>query len=172
MKHKIALCCSYHGKNIESLFSNLSQRGILRMSLVGREITMQVRSENLEEVKKSLNKLGVSNISIMEWRKVGTTLSNSGKGTDNNSIVKISLIPSQSGDGLTQLAFLCDFDIDNENLLRIKSRIEDILQDAGVTDALYTIHLSKNVEKNELIRAISIATINAIFDCGGVVNID
>ncbi|HEX55211.1 MAG: hypothetical protein DRO94_00715 [Candidatus Altiarchaeales archaeon] len=172
MKHTVALSCSYHGKNVENLFRNLPQRGILQIAFVGREITMQVRSENLDEIKSSLKRLGVSNISIMEWKKIGTTLSNSGKGTDNNNIVKISLIPSHSGDGLVQLAFLSESDVDDNIIFRIKSVIEDILQNAGITDVLYTIHIMKTAEEEELIRAVSLATIKAIFDSGGVVNID
>lgn len=172
MKHTVALCGSYSGGNTEKLFKSLSRNGILQMSLVGREITLQVRSENLEEIKNSLRKLGVSNLSILEWKKAGVTLSNSGKGTDNDRILNISLIPSALDEGLRPLAFLCEFEINEKILEKIGSKIEDILTDAGITDAIYTVHIRERVEEKGLMDAVTVATLNAIFDAGGVVSID
>lgn len=172
MRHTVALCGSYGGGNTERLFKSLSRNGILQMSLVGREITLQVRSENLDEIKNSLKKLGVSNLSILEWKKAGVTLSNSGKGTDNDRILNISLIPSTLDEGLRPLAFLCEFEISEKTLEWIGSKIEDILTDAGVTDAIYTVHIGNQVDKKELMEAVTVATLNAIFNAGGVVSID
>lgn len=172
MKHTIALSGSYSSGNTEKLFKYLSMDGILRMSLIGREITLQVRSENLEEIKDSLKTLGVSNLNILEWKKAGVTLSNSGRGTDNKKTMNISLIPSALDEGLRPLAFLCEFEISEKSLRKIGSKIEELLTDAGITDAIYTVHIRKEVEEKELMESITVATLNAIFDAGGVVSID
>ena len=100
MKHKIALSGSFAGGNSEELLKSLAQNGTLQFSLVGREVTFQVKSENLEEVKKSLKKLGVNNINILEWRKAGITVAGSGRGTDDEEILAISLIPSTLEEGV------------------------------------------------------------------------
>jgi len=42
--HKIALGGSYTGKT-EKLFKSLAKHGVFQFSLVGREVTIQVKSE-------------------------------------------------------------------------------------------------------------------------------
>ncbi len=172
MKHMVALSGSYHGSDVENLFKNLSHNGILHMSLIGRELTLQIRSENLDDIKNSLNKLGVSNVNILEWRKSGITLSNPGKGVNNDKTFKVSLIPSVLDSGIRPLAFLCEFDINENTLEDIKSRINDLLADAGITDAIYTVHIKKKDTKEEYLNSATIAVLNAIFDSGGVVGIE
>ncbi len=172
MKHMVALSGSYYGSDVENLFKNLSHNGILQMSLVGREITLQIRSENLDDIKRSLNKLGVSNVNILEWRKTGVTLSNPGKGTNNDKTFKVSLIPSALDGEIHPLAFLCEFDVDEKILERIKSKIEDILTDAGITDAMYTVYIKKELVEEEYLNSATMAVLNAIFDSGGVVGIE
>ena len=172
MKYSVALSGSYHGKNMEDLFKKLSMDGILQMSLIGREITLQVRSENLEEVKERLGRLGISNITVIEWKKAGMTLSDSGYGIDDNKILKVSLIPSVKGEGIRQLAILREFEIDKEIVDDISLKIEEILRDAGVTDALYTVHIVEKADRDAYIVSAAVATLNAIFDSGGIVNID
>ena len=90
MKHTVALSGSYQGDS-ETLFKRLPQEGIIHTSLVGREIIFQVRSERLEDIKRDLGKLGVCNISILEWRTVGMTLSRSGRGSDIDEVIEVSL---------------------------------------------------------------------------------
>ena len=172
MKYSVALSGSYHGRNMEDLFKKLSMDGILQMSLVGREITLQVRSENLEGVKEHLSRLGISNITVLEWKKSGMTLSDSGCGIDDNKILKVSLIPSVKGEGIRQLAILCEFEIDKEIMEDISLKIEELLEDAGVTDALYTVYIVEKADKDRYIASVAVATLNAIFDSGGIVNID
>jgi hypothetical protein len=172
MKYSVALSGSYNGRDIEDLFRNLSMDGILQMSLIGREITLQVRSENLEEVRERLGMLDIGNIKFLEWRKVGMTLSESGCGIDDNKILKISLIPSVRGERIRQLALLCEFDVDKKIIEDISLRIEEILEDAGVTDTLYTVHIMEKANKDGYLTAASVAALNAIFDSGGIVNID
>lgn len=172
MKHIVALSGSYYGNDVENLFKNLSYNGILQMSLVGREITLQIRSENLDEVKNSLNNLGVSNVNILEWRKTGVTLSNPGRGTNNDKTFKVSLIPSALDGKLRSLAFLCEFNVNEEILEKIKSKIEEILADAGITDVIYTVHIKKELTEEEYLNSATIAVLNAIFDSGGVISIE
>ncbi len=171
MKHTVALSGSYYGDS-ETLFKNLHQDGIIHTSLVGREIIFQVRSEKLEEIKRDLGRLGVSNINILEWKKIGMTLSNSGRGSDNNEIIEISLIPTAMGEGFRQLAVLSEFDIDKELLMKIRYHVIGILRDAGITDIIYTIRIGKRASEEEYLDAAAIATLNAIFDSGGVVSVD
>ncbi len=172
MKHSVALSGSYQGKNMEDLFKKLSIDGILQMSLIGREITLQIRSGNLEEVKNYLGKLGISNITVLEWRKAGMTLSDSGCGMDGNKILKVSLIPSVKGEGIRQLALLCEFNINKKILERIGLKIEEILEDAGVTDTLYTVQILEKTDMEGYVTSAAVATLNAIFDSGGIVNIE
>ncbi len=175
MKHTVALCGSYNGGDIEKLFTSLSSKGITQMSLIGREITLQVCSENLSEIKNSLRSLGVGNLNILEWRRSGVTLSGSGKGVDGDRTVNVSLIPSNLDEGLKPLAFLCETEIEEKILESLGAKVEEILKDAGVTDALYTVHikeLKKDKDCKSLPQAVISATLNALFDAGGVVNIE
>jgi len=114
MKHKVALCGSYSKGNAEKLFKDLPHKGILQLSLVGREITLQVMSEDLDNIKKSLEKLGVENIDILQWSKTGVTLSSSGRGKDNENVITVSLIPSELDDGVRALAFICESKLDKK----------------------------------------------------------
>ena len=101
--HKVALGGSYSGDSGE-LFRRLTHDDILQCSQVGREITLQVKSEKVDEIIKALNRLGVQNISILEWRKCGTTLAGSGCSSDKGEILNVSLIPSALGGGLRPLS--------------------------------------------------------------------
>jgi len=172
MKHTVALCGSYGGGDVEKLLDFFSRTGIMQMSLVGREITLHVHSGNLDEIKNSLTRLGMSNLSIMEWKKTGVTLSGPGRGTDNGKTLNLSLIPSTVDEGLKPLAFLCEESMDEKTVERLSEKVEDILQEAGVTNALYTVHIKGKAEEKDLMEAITTATLNAIFDAGGVVSID
>lgn len=172
MGHTVALSGSYQG-NMEKLFKNLSDNRILQMSLIGREITLKIRSENLDEIKNSLHKLGVSNINILEWKKSGVTLSNPGNGVDNENNVLVSLIPSALDEGLRPLAFLSEFEIDEKTIEKMRLKIEEILTDAGITDAIYTLHIKKKENSiEEYLDSITIAVLNALFDAGGVASIE
>jgi hypothetical protein len=62
MKHSIALSGSYSGGDIEKILKCLPKTGVMQMSLVGREITLQVRSGRLDEVKDSLKCSGMEEI--------------------------------------------------------------------------------------------------------------
>jgi len=167
----VAMSGSYNG-NPETLFKFLPSNGIIQMSLIGREVTLQLRSENLDEVKDSLKKLGVDNLNILEWKKVGVTLSNPGKGVDSKETIMVSLIPSALDEGLRPLAFLCEFELEEEILMKVRARIEEILDDAGLTDAIYTIHLRKEADLEEYLNSTMVATLNALFESGGVASID
>lgn len=172
MKYCVALSGSYHGKHVEDIFKDLPMDGILHMSLIGREITLQVSSENLEKVKKNLAKLGVNNIAVLEWRKTGITVSEPGLGTDENKTIKVSLIPSVKGEGVKQLAILSDFEVDSETTEKVSEKIEEILENAGVTEALYTVHFLEKASEEEYLTGASVATLNALFDSGGIINLE
>ena len=171
MKHIVAMSGSYNG-NSDTLFTSLPRSGILQMSLIGREVTLHLRSENLDEVKNSLKKLGVDNLCMLEWKKSGVTLSNPGKGIDNKEMIMVSLIPSALDEGLRPLAFLCEFELDEEILMKVRARVEEILDDAGLTDAIYTIHIKKEADLEEYLNSTMVATLNALFEAGGVASID
>ncbi len=171
MKHIVAMSGSYNG-NPDALFKSLPDSGILQMSLIGREVTLHLRSENLDEVKNSLKKIGVNNLNILEWKKAGVTLSNPGKGVDSKEIITVSLIPSAMDEGLRPLAFLCEFELKEEILMKVRARIEEILDDAGLTDAIYTIHIKKKATLEDYLNSTMIATLNALFEAGGVVSIE
>ncbi len=169
--HRIALSGSYSG-NTDQLFNRLSYSDVLQFSFVGREITLQVKSENLENVRKTLTRLGVSNVSILEWKKHGMSLANSGVGTDEEDIVRVSLIPTAMSEGITALAALVSFSLDEETIMLLQTKVEEILEDSGVTDSLYTLQIMKTVERQEYVKAIEIATLNAIFDAGGIISVE
>jgi hypothetical protein len=172
MKYSVALSGSYHGKHVEDLFKDLPMEGILQMSLIGREITMHVTSENLEKVKKDLCKAGISNIAVLEWRKSGLTLSDPGLGMDDAKTMKVSIIPSVKGEGVKQLAFLSEYEVDAKTIDAISKKIEEILENAGVTEALYTVHIMEKPANDDYIAPASVATLNALFDSGGIVNLE
>lgn len=169
--HKVALSGSYSG-NTEQLFNGLTHSDILQFSLVGREVTLQVKSENLDAVKKTLKRLGVDNIGILEWRKYGMSLANSGAGSDDKEVIMVSLIPTALGEGITALAALYALPLDDETIMLLQTRVEEILEDSGITDTLYTLQIKKDASKDSYVKAVEIATLNAIFDSGGIVSVE
>ncbi len=157
---------------MEKFVDNLPDRGILQLSMVGREITLQVNSEDLEEVKDKLKKLGVGNLNILEWRKCGMTLQGSGSGSDDKELVKISLIPASIDEGLRPIAFLSRFPLEEGPVEVMRDTIEDVLDSAGVTDAIYTIQVNKKAVSEKYFEAVKVAALNALFECGGVISIE
>jgi len=169
--HKVALSGSFAG-NTERLLKSLKDEGILQFSLVGREISVQVDGESLDAITKRLKKLGVDNINILEWKKTGITPAGSGAGADDDEAVKVSLIPSTIGSDIQSLAILCELDVDEKLIGELSERVEDVLSDAGITDALYTLHLKKGNSRKDFLQSAEIATLNALFEAGGVTNIE
>ena len=167
--HKIALGGSFSG-NPDDLLKSLGH-GVLQFSLVGREITLQVKSESLEEIVKLLEKKGVDNICILEWRKYGTTVAGSGSSTDKDEILNVSLIPSTIGEGLRAMS-VSKKPQDKKMNDELKQEVEEILVEAGVTDVLYVIQIEKQAEKQKLLEAIRDATLNALFTAGGIIGIE
>ncbi|MFZ2455473.1 MAG: hypothetical protein WAX07_03250 [Candidatus Altiarchaeia archaeon] len=172
MKHSIALSGSYSGGDIEKILKCLPKTGVLQMSLVGREITLQVRSGRLDEVKDSLKTLGVNNINVLEWKKSGVTLSGSGRGESKDKSVVVSFIPSALDEGLKALAFMGAEGIDEKFAEKAGAKVEDILREAGVTDAMYTIQIKKKASEKRLLEDLTLASLDAIFEAGGVADIE
>ncbi|MBD3389273.1 MAG: hypothetical protein GF416_09270 [Candidatus Altiarchaeales archaeon] len=169
--HKVALGGSFSG-NTSDLFKNLPQDDILQFSLCGREVQLQVKSEKLDDVIKSLNKLGVSNLSILEWRKYGTTVAGSGSSIDEDGILNISLIPSALGDGLRPLSVTQRLPLDRKLYIEMLANLEAVLLDAGVSEVLYAVQIEKDVGREDYINAVRDAALNALFNSGGVVGIE
>ncbi|MFH1722249.1 MAG: hypothetical protein ABH950_06575 [Candidatus Altiarchaeota archaeon] len=172
MKHRVALSGSYAGGNIEGLFKGLRGKGVLQFQLVGREVTLQVNEEKLEEVKKSLKKLGVDNVTLLEWRKLGLTLSGSGKGRDEEELVQISLIPTALGEGVRRLGTLSKGKIPLEAAKEVDKRVIKVLDEAGATDVLYIIQAQKKTSNIKFNEALESATLEALFDGGGLISIE
>lgn len=172
MKHKVALSGSYAGGNNEKLFKGLPHDDILQLSLVGREITLQVRGENLDEVRKTLEKHGIDNISIIEWRKSGITVGNSGNGSDIKETLSISLIPSVLGEGLQMLAFLNQCPVRKNTAEKIERKVQEILKKAGITDVMYIVQLKKRENETNYLSSAEAATLRALFEAGGVVSLE
>ncbi|MFH1054659.1 MAG: hypothetical protein V1744_01045 [Candidatus Altiarchaeota archaeon] len=169
--HKVALGGSFSGDSCD-LFKSIPHEGILQFSLVGREVSLQIRSENLDEVLKSLKNLGVNNLSILEWKKYGTTLAGSGSSTDDAEILSVSLIPSALGEGLRPLSVMQKASIERKLYIEMLANIEALIIDAGVTDALYALQIEKTAEREKYLAAVREATFNAIFNSGGVVGLE
>jgi hypothetical protein len=168
---KVALGGSYSGDTGE-LFKSLTHDDILQFSLIGREVTLQVKSESLDEIIKTLGKLGVNNISILEWKKCGTTLAGSGCSADDAEILNVSLIPSALGQGLRPLSVTQKMPLERKVYVEMLVNLESVLVDAGVSDVLYAIQVEKEVSKKEYMDAVRDATLNALFNAGGVVGIE
>jgi len=169
--HKLSLGGSYPG-NPSDMFRAIDHGGILQFVNVGREFTLQIKSEDFEEVAKSLKKLGVDNINILEWKKFGTTIASSGSSPDEEAMVNVSLIPSALGTGLKPMSVSHKVELDKKLYIKMLANIEAILSDAGVTDALYAMQVDKKSEKEEYLEAVRDATLNALFNSGGVVSIE
>ncbi len=169
--HKIALGGSYTGKT-EKLFKSLAKHGVFQFSLVGREVTIQVKSEELEDVIKSLNKLGVDNINILEWRKYGTTVSASGSGSDDNDLISVSLIPSTLGDGLRALSMMSKIDVEDILKDKLSEKVVEELTKAGITDVLYVVQVDGKSSAEGYIEAVKESALNALFNAGGLVGIE
>lgn len=169
--HKVALGGSYSG-NTGVLFKSLPREDILQFSLIGREVTLQVKSEKLEGIMKSLKKAGVHNLNILEWKKYGTTVAGSGASADDDGILNISLIPSTLGEGLRPLSVTQRVDLDRKLYIEMLANLEAVLVDAGVSDILYAMQVEKDVTKDKYISAVRDAVLNALFNAGGVVGIE
>lgn len=169
--HKVALSGSYGG-NIEHLLKNLHSSGVLQFSFVGREITLQVKSESLEKVMETLQKHGVENLTVLEWRKYGVTLAGSGAGCDENGIVKVSLIPAALDEGVKSLAVIEECKVSEKLVNKCEEKVQSILADAGVTDALYTMQFNKKPKAGDYAKAAQIAALNALFEAGGVISVE
>jgi hypothetical protein len=169
--HKVALGGSYTGK-ADELFKSLSKHPVLQFTLVGREVTLHVKSEALDDVIESLNRLGVDNINILEWKKYGTTVSSSGSGSDDTEILNVSLIPSTLGEGLRSLSSTLRVDVGGEVKEKLLKEVKKTLMEAGITDVLYVLHVDREAGLNEYSKAVREATLNALFNAGGVVGIE
>jgi hypothetical protein len=169
--HKVALSGSYGG-SIENLLRNLHSTGVLQFSFVGRELTLQVKSEGLGKVMETLQKHGVENLTVLEWRKYGVTLAGSGAGCDEGSIVKVSLIPAALDEGIKPLAILQECKVSERLVGRCEEKVRAILADAGVTDALYTIQFNRKPKAGDYEKASQVAALNALFEAGGVINVE
>jgi len=169
--HKVAIGGSYSG-DMEGLFKSLPHDGILQFSLVGREVTLQVHSENLESILKSLNNLGVNNLSILEWKKYGTTVAGSGSSPDEGTVLNVSLLPSSLGGGLRPLSVTHKVPVDRKLYIEMIANIEAFLADAGVTDALYALQIEKETSRQEYVDAVRSAVFNALFASGGIVALE
>ncbi|MFH1788344.1 MAG: hypothetical protein ABH834_03075 [Candidatus Altiarchaeota archaeon] len=169
---KIALTGSYAGSNTEKLLEDMPPHGILQLSLCGREITLNVKSEDLDEVKKSLRKIGVGNLSILEWRKCGMTLAGSGSGQDDAELIKVNLIPAAIDEGLRLIALLNTLPLEEELVELMHTTVEEVLDNAGISDAIFTIQVNKKATDEKYVEAVKIATLNALFESGGVVGIE
>jgi hypothetical protein len=169
--HKVALGGSYSGDSA-ALFRGLTDEGILQFSLVGREVTLQVMSENLEQVLKSLGGHGVQNVSILEWRKCGTTLAGSGCASDSGQVLKVSLIPSTLGGGMRPLSVAHQVPLDRKLYIEMLANLEVVLIDAGVSDVLYALQVGKSAPREKCVEAVKEAALQALFNSGGVVGIE
>ena len=169
--HKISLGGSYTG-NLSDLFLNIAHEGILQFVNVGREFTLQVKSENFDEIVKSLEKQGVENVNILEWKKYGTTIASSGSSPDAGEILNVSLIPSALGSGLRPLSVNQKIEMDRKLYIEMLATIEAVLMDAGISDALYALQIDKEVSRSKYLEAIHESTLNALFNSGGVVGIE
>jgi len=169
--HMVALGGSFSG-NTGELFKSLSPEDIMQFSLVGREVTLQVKSETLDEILKTLTRLGVHNVNILEWKKYGTTLSGSGSGQDAGSILSVSLIPSCLGTGLRPLSVAHKADLDRKAYVKLMANVEVALLDAGVSDVLYVLRVEKKASQDRYVDSVKEATLNALFNAGGVVGIE
>ncbi len=169
--HKISLGGSYSG-NPDELFKSLGKEEILQFANIGREFTLQVKSDYLEDVLKSLEKLGVINVNILEWKKYGTTVSGSGTSADEGEILNVSLIPSALGSGLRPLSSPGKIEVDRKIYIELLANIEVALVDAGVSDALYALQINKQASRENYLTAVHDAALNALFNSGGVVGVE
>lgn len=167
--HKVALGGSFSG-DADKLFKALHGHGILQLSLVGREVTLQIKSETLEDIVKALEKHGVENICIFEWSKYGTTVAGSGSSTDKDNMLNVSLIPSALGEGLKAISVSKRHN--PEIYDKLKREVEEVLNEAGVTDLLYIIQIEKESQNEQYLTAVRDATLNALFAAGGIVGIE
>ena len=169
--YRVTLSGSYSG-NTYDLFKGMRDDGVLQFSFVGREVTLQVRGDSLEDVTKSLAKAGVKNICILEWKRMGTTVSGSGSGGDDAGLLAVSITPTAVGEGLKLMSVIQKVKVERKLYVELLANLEVILGDAGVSDALYTMQVNKEAAKDQYIEAVKAATLNAVFNAGGVASVE
>ncbi len=170
--YRIAISGSYTGHNIGKLFENLSKYEVLSMSLIGREITLNLKSENIEKITDSLRSMGMDNLNVLQWEKYGLTVSCSGFASDEEKTVKVSLMPSALGEGIKSLAVQSDIGLKKETTDNLEKLLVSVLEHAGITDALYILRINKKSDDKKYASAVRDATIKAVYKAGGVTKIE
>jgi hypothetical protein len=169
--NKIALAGSFSG-DTGKLFRSLPLDDIFHLSLVGRELSLQVRGEKLEEVMKALRKLGVSNLNVQEWKRYGVTVAGSGSAADDDKLLSVSVMPATLGTGMRPLSVPQSVQIDRKLYVELIVNLEVALGDAQVTDAIYILKVEKQASREKYVDAVKAAALAALFDAGGIKGID
>jgi hypothetical protein len=64
------------------------------------------------------------------------------------------------------------FPVKEDAVSLMEDTVEEVLDSAGVTDALFTIQVNKKASSEKYFEAVKVAALNALFESGGVVVIE
>lgn len=157
----------------------LLDAGASRISILTREVTIEAAEADIPKIKKALEKLEIESIKIKESVLVEATVSRQGTGTDSKKNVEVVLMPGTKLTGYRLLSVLFSESFKKSGEKDIKKMMDsasaivrDVLFNAGVTDVLYIIRINKDLKGDALEGALEIATLAAIGECEGVVQIN
>lgn len=163
-----------HDAPTEEVLARIVNAGAFRASIVGRELSVETSQKELDDIKFALKTLGIREIKIRESRKLEITVSRVGKGTDPKGAVEVSIMPATRLTGLKLLdvVYSNGFSADkaHDDIVReYPAVVREVMNNAGVTDALFTVKLVKNVK--DINTALEMAAIESLIDAEGLVQI-
>ena len=157
----------------------LADAGARRIAILTREITLECSEDEIPSLKKALKSLEIEGIKIKESSFLETTVSRRGVGSDAKKSVEVILMPASRMIGRRMLSVLFSEHFkktthkDIEKLMaRCSTVTGDVLRNAGITDALFIVKISKKLKPDVLEGALEIATLNALSDGDGMVGLN
>lgn len=162
----------------EDVLKKIVEAGACNAAVASREIVIEVPFDRLEEIKDMLRRFKVTDIKVRETKLVETTVTQAGIGKDPDDTVRVSLAPAARVVGQRLMKVTLDGRIKSsgdtkEELAQIYSRfVRYVLQKAGVSDVIYSIEVLKKKSEEEMERALELATISAILNANGIIQIN
>lgn len=164
-----------NSQKTEDVLNKLIEAGALSVGIIGRELVVETSSREVRNIKKTMKNLKIDEFRIRESSQLEITVLKSGRGCDSINSVEVALMPATRLAGLRLLNSIYTEEFEKKNILKpnelpdYSEIVKGVLKDAGVTEALFTVKFLK--PHPNLGEAVRIATLNALIDANGVIQI-
>ena len=161
----------------ESILKKAVENGALKASIISREIAIELPEERVEDMKRLLEKMKISEVKIREHSRIETTICRSSSGEDPKKIVRVTISPGTRLTGIKPLSIIIMQDIKEklgERSATLNKECSAIVREtiarANITDALFSVRIRKHAE--DYTTPLKLATINAIEEADGITQIN